>query len=351
MFRLASFDIAGRWIGSDQPPYIIAEVGQAHDGSLGTAHAYVDAAAEAGVDAVKFQTHIAAAESTRDEPFRVPFSYEDESRFDYWARMEFSLSQWRGLADHASARGMAFLSSAFSHAAVELLKDVDVPAWKVGSGEARSQELLNAMAATGKPILLSTGMSTYQEIQSSFSRCRQNGSPVALFQCTSKYPVAMEDVGLNVLDELRERFPCQVGLSDHSGTLWPSVAAMALGASLVEVHVVFHRAVFGPDVSSSITVDQLKELVAARDAIAAMRNHPVHKDVQVSAMEEVRSIFTKSLALVEDLPTGTVITREMLTMKKPGTGIPEASLDRVIGRRLVRPVTSDRLLRWEDLDA
>src|SRR5262245_53870527 len=149
-------EISGREIRQGGRPFLIAEVAQAHDGSLGFAHAFIEIAAEAGFDAVKFQTHIADAESTRDEPFRLAFSYEDASRFDYWRRMEFTASQWQGLYEHARERDLIFLSSCFSIDAVKLMREIGMPAWKVGSGELQSDALLDAMALDRKPVLLST---------------------------------------------------------------------------------------------------------------------------------------------------------------------------------------------------
>jgi N,N'-diacetyllegionaminate synthase len=346
----ARLHIAGRAVGPGEPALIIAEIGQAHDGSLGTAHSYVDAVADAGADAVKFQTHIADAESTRDEQFRVRFSTQDETRYDYWKRMEFSEAQWHDLAAHAQARGLLFLSSAFSVEALELLERVGVPAWKVGSGEYRSAELLSAMARTGKPVLLSTGMSTLAEIDQGVRLMREHGAPVALFQSTSKYPVELPEVGLNVMADLRAQHRCPVGMSIHSPTLWPAVAALALGAELVEVHVVLSRRVFGPDTGASLTVEQLTQLVEARNSVHEMLAHPVDKNAVAQKLAPMRRLFTKSLAPRVDLPAGTKLEAAMMTVKKPGTGIPPDELNTVLGKRLRRGVAADRLLRREDLD-
>src|SRR5690242_6804505 len=164
---------------------IIAEVAQAHDGSLGMAHAFIDAAARAGADAVKFQTHIAAAESSPQEPWRVKFSYQDASRYDYWKRMEFTEAQWVGLEQHAREKGLVFLSSPFSMQAVELLARVGVPAWKVGAGEVSNLPMLERLAATGKPVILSSGMSPWEEMDRAVEAVRRN---CAVLQCTTSYP-------------------------------------------------------------------------------------------------------------------------------------------------------------------
>ena len=227
---------------------VIGEVGQAHDGSLGTAHALLDAIADAGADAVKFQTHIAAAESRTDEPWRVRFSYQDDTRYEYWQRMQFTADAWAGLRRHAEDRGLAFLSSPFSLDAVELLRRVGVAAWKVASGEVANTPLLDAVAQTGQPVLLSSGMSGWTELDNAVKRLRAGGAgPLAVLQCTTAYPVEPERVGLNVLGEIHERYRCAAGLSDHSGTIFPSLAAVALGARALEVHVTLSREMFGPD--------------------------------------------------------------------------------------------------------
>ena len=213
----------------------------------GRPHAFIDLAADCGVDAIKFQTHIAAAESTLDEPFRVKFGYEDATRYDYWQRMEFTPEAWAGLAAHAREKGILFLSSPFSLEAVALLEALDVPAWKVASGEVGHRALVDAMLATGKPILLSSGMSSYADLSETVRRIagEEHCSSLAILQCTTKYPTPLEDVGLNVLGELERRFGVPVGLSDHSADTIPPIAAMTLGASLIEVHVAFERRMFG----------------------------------------------------------------------------------------------------------
>lgn len=334
------FDGSGRCL-------VIAEVAQAHDGSLGTAHAYIDAVARAGADAVKFQTHIAAAESTPGEPWRVRFSPQDETRYDYWRRMEFTESQWRGLKEHAEDVGLLFLSSPFSVEAVELLERIGVGVWKIASGEATGGEVLERVSRTGQPVLLSTGMSPLAEIDAAVDRIRAGGCPVAVLQCTSSYPCPPERVGLNVLDVFRERYGCPVGLSDHSGTIYPSLAAAALGASIVEVHVTLSREAFGPDVVASITTAELRQLVDGVRFIEAMLANPVDKDAAAEAAAPMRRLFTKSIVSRVALPAGTVLEARHLAAKKPGTGIPAARLHEFIGKRLVRDVRQDEPLTEE----
>ena len=342
--------IGGKGVGPGEPPFIIAEVAQAHDGSLGMAHVYIDAVARAGADAIKFQTHIAEAESTLDEPFRVRFSRQDETRYAYWKRMEFTAEQWAGLADHAKQQGLVFLSSAFSMPAVRLLRQIGMAAWKVGSGETANRQLLDEMAVDECPILISSGMSTYGEVERAYRLIRGKGVPVAILQCTSRYPTPLEEIGINVMHEFRKQFGCPVGLSDHSGTVFPSLAAMAHGADLIEVHVTFDRRMFGPDTLASITIEELQHVSEAKCAFHTMASHPVEKDKMAEQLSETRRMFTKSVALKRKLEAGSVLTESILTLKKPGTGIPASELKNLVGRRLVRRVGPERLLGYEDLD-
>lgn len=328
---------------------VIAEVAQSHDGSLGLAHAFIDAIAASGADAVKFQTHIAAAESTPGEPWRVKFSRQDATRYDYWKRMEFSEAQWRELKTHADERALAFLSSAFSPEAVALLERVGVAAWKVASGEVASAPLFDLMLAGGRPVLLSTGMSTLTEIDAAVARARSHNVPLAVMQCTSMYPTSPERVGLNLLGVFRERYGCAVGLSDHSGTIYPGLAAAALGAEVIEVHVALSREMFGPDVPASVTTTELRELVRGVRFIEAMNAHPVDKDSLAEELAPMRSLFTKSVVASCDLKAGTVLTAEHLALKKPGTGIPAVRLPELVGRRLARDLRINELLDESDI--
>ncbi|MGI8594712.1 MAG: N-acetylneuraminate synthase family protein [Solirubrobacteraceae bacterium] len=330
---------------------VIGEVGQAHDGSLGTAHAFVDAIADAGADAVKFQTHIAAAESRTDEPWRVRFGYEGETRYQYWKRMEFSAEAWAGLRRHSDDRGLAFLSSPFSLEAVDLLRRVGVAAWKIASGEVANPLLLDAVAQTGQPVLLSSGMSGWAELDRAVERLRAAGAgPLAVLQCTSAYPVMPERLGLNVLGEIRERYTCATGLSDHSGTIFPSLAAVALGARVLEVHVTLSRDMFGPDVPASVTSSDLRTLVDGVRYTGATLAAPVDKDAVAREMAPMRALFGRSLVARRKLPAGHLLAASDLTAKKPGDGIPPAQVDALVGRRLRRALNPDEPLSDDHLE-
>lgn len=329
---------------------VIGEVAQSHDGSLGLAHSFIDAIADAGADAVKFQTHIAEAESTPGEPWRVKFSRQDATRYDYWKRMEFTEAQWRGLKQHAEERELLFLSSPFSIEAVELLERVGVAAWKVASGETSNSPMLERMAKTGLPVLLSTGMSQLNEIDRAVQQVKSQGLPVAVLQCTTVYPCPPEKVGLNMIPFFRERYACAVGLSDHSGTIYPGLAAATLGVEVLEVHVTLSREMFGPDVPASITTAELRHLVDGIRFIEKAMAHPVDKDASAEEARPLREMFTKSIVARSALTAGTVLRAEHLAAKKPGTGIPAAMLPTLVGARLKRSLSADELLREEDLE-
>jgi N-acetylneuraminate synthase len=329
---------------------VIGEVALSHDGSLGLAHAFIDAIAAAGADAVKFQTHIAAAESTPAEPFRVKFSRQDATRYDYWTRMQFTEDQWRGLADHCRERNVLFISSPFSIEAIELLLRVGQPLWKIASGEVSNVPLLDRVVETGAPVLLSTGMSPLAETDAAVARVKARGRPVGVLQCTTAYPCPPERVGLNLIPMYRERYGCWVGLSDHSGTIYPALAGVATGLDILEVHVALSREMFGPDVVASVTTSELTQLVDGIRFIERMRGNPLDKDASAREVEPLRRLFTRSVVARRELPRGTVLEREHLAIKKPGTGIPPERLPELIGKRLARSVVADQMLAAEDID-
>jgi N,N'-diacetyllegionaminate synthase len=339
--------IAGREVGPGLPALIIGEVGQAHDGSLGLAHAFIDAIAAAGADAVKFQTHIAEAESTVAEPFRIPFSRADETRLDYWRRTGFEEEHWRGLAEHARDAGLIFLSSPFSVEAVSLLEKIGTPAWKIPSGEVANPVLLERVAETGLPVLLSSGISSLAEVDAATRLLAAREAPFAVIQATSAYPCPPDRLGLNMLAIYTERYDSPVGLSDHSGTIFPSLAAVTLGASIVEVHVTLSREMFGPDVSASITTAELRQLCEGVRLIETALGNPVDKDGVSEELAPLRLLFTKSIVARVELEEGTKLTAEHLALKKPGNGLSPDRLKDVIGRRTRRSLQADEALREE----
>lgn len=328
---------------------IIGEVAQTHDGSLGQAHAFIDAIADAGADAVKFQTHIAAAESTPGEPWRVKFSLQDKTRYEYWQRMEFPKEQWAGLKKHAEERDLLFISTPFSIQAFELLSSIGMKLWKVASGEVGNSLLLNRMIESRRPIILSTGMSNWDELDEAVKQIQREGNLLAVLQCTSAYPCPPEKVGLNMLEILQNNYKCPVGLSDHSGNIFAGLAAVTLGAEILEVHITLSREMFGPDVPASITTQELKQLVEGTRSIEKMLANPVNKEEIAAELAPLRQIFTKSVYAGSTIPAGTILRAEHLQLKKPGNGIPASKLSNLVGMRTRRDLEADELILLEDI--
>jgi N,N'-diacetyllegionaminate synthase len=329
---------------------VIAEVAQAHDGSLGMAHAFIDALKETGVDVVKFQTHIAEAESSAFEPFRIQFSYQDANRYDYWKRIGFTSEQWQGLKQHCEEAGMEFMSSPFSIAAVNLLEQIGVKRYKIGSGEVTNSLLLRRIAQTHKPVMLSSGMSSWQELDDAVALLKTSSNEVAVFQCTTAYPTTPEQWGLGLIKKIKERFHLPVGFSDHSGEVFAPLAATALGAEIIEFHVAFHREQFGPDTKASIPITNVRKLVEGIRQIRSSLSHDLEKEVDSENLR-LKTIFGKSLATNKHLQPGHVLDFEDLEAKKPGDrGIPASEYKNVIGKTINKELYQYDFLQYQHFE-
>ncbi|NBT26538.1 MAG: N-acetylneuraminate synthase [Actinobacteria bacterium] len=329
---------------------VVAEIAQAHDGRVDDAHRLIDAAARAGVDAVKFQTHLAAAESTAREPWRVRFSTRDATRRDYWKRMEFSLAQWKEFRAHCQEVGVEFFSSPFSPESIDLLLEVGVRLWKVASGEVNNLQLLSLLRDTGLPVILSSGLSTMVELRSALDHLALKSQEVAVLQCATQYPTSPDRVGLNVITRLHSELGCVVGISDHSSTIFPSIAAAALGARIFETHIKDSADVSGPDSSSSLDEQQLASLVEGVHFIRAAVMNPVDKDSLSENQLSMREIFGRSLVTARDLALGHVLTAGDLAYKKPGGGLDFTWATKLIGGKVTRSLSADEAIRIEDVE-
>jgi N-acetylneuraminate synthase len=323
---------------------VIAEIGNNHDGSVYQAERLIDAAAEAGADAVKFQTHIAEAEMHPSTPTPPHFS---EPRWEFTKRMELSLDDHLRLKAYAEERGVVFFSSPFSVEAVELLERVDVPLYKIASGEVTNPPLIEAIAATGKPVLLSTGMSGFAEVDAAVELLRAAGTDLLILQCTSNYPCPPEKVNLRAMPALGARYGVPFGLSDHTPDIHTSIAAVALGASALEKHFTLSKRLYGPDHHASLTPEELARLVAGvREVELALGSDEKVRDAE---LDPARATFEKSVVTRRPIAAGATIEREMLTTKRPGTGIPATRLAEVVGRRASRPIDENELVQEVDL--
>jgi N,N'-diacetyllegionaminate synthase len=341
---VTAVQIAGNPVGPDAPALIVAEIGNNHDGSIRLAERLIEAAAEAGVDAVKFQTHIAEAEMLPSTPTPPHF---DEPRWEFTKRMELSKDDHVRLKAFAEERGLVFFSSPFSIEAVELLEEVGVPTYKVASGELTNPPLLEAVAATGKPVLVSTGMSGMEDVERAAATLRSGGSELVVLQCTSNYPCPPELVNLRAMVAMGERLGVLYGLSDHTHGLWTSVAAAALGAVVIEKHFTLSKRLYGPDHHASLTPEELARLVeGVREVEAAMGSGLKERD---PALDPARATFEKSIVAKIRIPAGAVLEREMLTTKRPGNGISALRLPQVVGRKAARELEPDHQLEEGDL--
>lgn len=319
---------------------LIAEVGSVHDGSFGNARRLVALAAECGADAVKFQTHIAEAETLRDAP--SPSYFSGEPRFEYFKRTAFTLEQWKTLAADCVALGVGFLSSPFSLEAVDLLEEVGVGAYKIPSGEVTNLPLLAKIAATGKPVYLSSGMSDWSELDEAVETLRPGG-PVTVLQCSSAYPCPPERVGLNVIPEMAARWGVAVGFSDHTEGPAAGIAAVALGATVVEKHITFSRRMYGSDAATATEPAEFAAFAAALKEVARMRASPVDKN-DLGPYRDMKRVFEKSIVAARAVEAGTAVSEADLAYKKPGDGIPAREWRAYLGRRFVRAVRADEKL-------
>ena len=273
-----------------QSTFLIAEIAQAHNGSFEKALTYIKALANTGVNAVKFQMHLADAESSVHEPFRIP-NPGYASRMDYWRAMEFNMAQWQQLKQGCETHGMEFICSPFSNAAIDHLETLDVKRYKVGSGEVTNFLMLERLAQTRKPIILSSGMSSLTELDAAVEFLQQRGTDVSVLQCTTAYPTAPEQYGLNMITLLKEHYNLPVGFSDHSAHPETCLAAVAMGAEILEFHVILdEQDASGPDSSSSLTIAQVADLVQAVRRIETALSHPIDK-TDVSAFSDLKQMF------------------------------------------------------------
>jgi len=325
---------------------IIAEIGSVHDGSLGNALKLIELAAACGADVVKFQTHIGHAETLPDAP--MPPYFKGEPRLEYFERTGFSPNQWRALKAACQAAQVTFLSSPFSLEAVDLLEEVDVDSYKIPSGEVTNLPLLHHIAKTGKPVILSSGMSNWSELDAAVSALKPGG-PVTVLQCTSAYPCPPERVGLNVIPEMKQRYGLPVGFSDHTDGCAAAFAAAALGASVIEKHLTFSKRMYGSDAANAMEPDDFSVFCVGLKDIWTMSQHPIDKD-DITPFQDMKRIFEKSVVSTRELPSGHVIEMPDLAFKKPGDGISAAAFQDVLGKRVKHAVSANHKFTWKDFN-
>ena len=312
---------------------IIAEIGSVHDGSFGNACKLIEAAAECGADVVKFQTHIAEAETLADAP--SPTYFKGEPRLDYFKRTAFSKEQWVAIKDVCRSVN------------VDLLEEIGIDSYKIPSGEVSNIPLLTYVAETGKPVIVSSGMSSWNELDVAVN-VLSKGGPLSVMQCTSAYPCPPEKVGLNIIREMILRWNLPVGYSDHTLGDPASFAAAALGATFIEKHFTFSKLMYGSDAANSMEPADFKRFCSGLKDIWRMLENPVDKN-NLSDLSNMKLIFEKSIIINRPLSLGDVITTEDLAYKKPGDGIPASQWTKIIGRKVNKELPVNYKLKLEDL--
>jgi N-acetylneuraminate synthase len=292
-------------------PYIIAESAQTHEGSNGPAKPTMTQVAKHGADAVKFQIHFADEESSPKDEFRTGFEFFDKNRYEYWKRIEFDTQTWLMLREYAKSLGLDFIVSVFSLKALDLALDIEVDYLKIGSGEIFNPILMEKLKNLNVPIILSSGLSTMSELREiliSFINKK-----IILMQCTSSYPTSFDEIGLNVVREYLDEFQIEVGLSDHSGSIYPSLASFSEGARYFEVHVTMHKSMYGPDVSSSLSLDELYVLRQGLDVFFKMYSNPVNKEKIDDNRLETKRLFKKLLLNINLRQFKNTLIRRMIS--------------------------------------
>ena len=327
--------------------FVIAEIGMNHDGSLGNAMRLIEEAKNAGVNAVKFQLHISEEESLKNAP-KPPY-FKREERFEYFRRTGFTNNQWKKLKDLTHELGMYFIVSPFSHKAVEILEEINIDAFKIASGETTNIPLLEFIETKNKPVLVSTGMSNWEEIQNAIGALKKN--IIVLFQCSSQYPCLANNVGLNVITEMSEKFKeIVIGYSDHTLSNNSSIGAFIAGAKVFEKHFTLSKKMYGADARFSFEPKEMADYVSGIKFISDVLKSPIDKDNLIK-YKEMKKIFEKSIVARNDLLKGHILKYEDLDFKKPGDGVRADKYKEIIGKKLNKNLQKNDKILFEFFEA
>jgi len=348
---MKKIQIGNKLVGDEESVFVVAEIGVNHNGDVRLAKKLVDAAKDAGSDAVKFQAFKAERVVTRyaeKAEYQKETTGPSKSQYDMIKKLELRNEEFRELYDYAMKNDIIFLSSAIDKESVDLLSNLGVPAFKVASGEITNFPLLRYIAKKQKPIILSTGMGTLDEIKDALKVIREKGvEDIVLLHCVTSYPAKIEDANLRVIETLRHRFKLPVGLSDHTLGITTPIAAAALGAVLIEKHFTLDRSLPGPDHRASLEPYELKEMVRAIRDVEKALGDGVKKLTEEE--ERIKKVARRSIVAKVRIPKGTIITEDMLDLKRPGVGIEPKYLNDVIGKRAKKDIKPDELVTFEKL--
>ncbi len=341
-------ELSGRKIGYDYDPLVIAEIGINHEGSLQTAFEMVDAAYTAGAEMIKHQTHVVEDEMSGDAKLVIPGN-ADISIYEIMRRCSLNEEEELALMKYVQSKGMIFISTPFSRAAAERLKNFNVPAYKIGSGECNNYPLLEHIANFGKPVILSTGMNDIENIKKAVAVFRKHKIQYALLHCTNIYPTPPHLVRLGALQQLQNEFPdAVIGLSDHTTDNLACLGAVALGASILERHFTDSMQRSGPDIVCSMDPDALKELIGASKILKVERG-----GTKGFIKEEQPTIdfAYASVVSIKDINAGEIFSKENIWVKRPGTGeILAEHFNDLLGKKAITDIARDVQLKWNDVN-
>jgi N,N'-diacetyllegionaminate synthase len=348
---MRKIEIGDYLIGSGHPCFLIAEAGVNHNGSLDFALQLVDIAVRAGADAVKFQTFTAERIVTKDAPkaaYQTETTGSDEGQLEMLKSLELTPDAHRELQAYCSTRGILFLSSPFDEKSADFLEELNIPAFKIPSGEITNLPFLAHIARKGKPLIVSTGMSSLAEVESALAVIRKAGNDdLILLHCVSAYPANAADANLKAMDTMGKAFNVPIGYSDHTLGIEVALAAVALGACVIEKHFTLDRTLPGPDHRASLDPDELKRLVLGVRTVEVALGHGRKEPAHCEA--EIAEVSRKSIVTACDVAVGTVITRDAIVMKSPGTGLQPSMLEQVVGRVADQDIAADTIVTLEML--
>jgi len=343
--------IGSSLVGEGQPVFIIAEAGVNHNGDIELARKLIDVAKEAGADAVKFQTFSADAIALKDAPkssYHIETTGIEQSWYDLLKSQELTREEHKILSDYCKKRGIMFLSTPYDKDSADLLTELDIPAFKIASTDLNNIPFLRYVARKGLPIILSTGMSTLKEVRESVDAIKGEGNNnLILLHCTANYPARLKDINLRAMATLKNEFQVVVGYSDHSVGYFMPIAAVVAGASVFEKHFTLDKSLPGPDHRSSLDPRELatliKDIRTTEIIMGTWEKKPGESEY------ENRGKLRKSIVSRVDIPRGTVITEDMLAIKRPGTGLAPKYWEKVVGSQAKADIPQDKIIGWDDI--
>ena len=342
------FKIGEKEIGDNNPTFIIAELSANHMNDLDIAIKTIEAMAEAGADAVKFQTFNSedlVTENAKTASYQE-INTNENSQLKMLKKLELTFDDFKELKDYALKNGVIFISSPFDVNSVDLLETLNVPLYKLGSGELNNFELIDYVQETNKPIIISTGMATLDEIKETYDFI-ENKDNLIILHCITGYPTSFEEANLNFIKTLQKEFDVPIGFSDHSPGIELPIAAVALGACVVEKHFTLDKNLEGPDHKASLNPKEFKAMVDAIRNVEVAMGDGIRKFSDNEL--EIKKVARKSIVLNQDVKKGTKLQREMLSIKRPGTGIPPKFINDVIGKETIEDLKSGTVVLWKNL--